>query len=160
MFCPRCATENKPEQRYCRHCGLALPAVRLAIEGHVDEAIKKYKNSEDAFGCAFMLLLIGGVSAGISVYFNAWPIAIIGGALGFLLSLILIGVAMSRIGKANKLLSPQEKKNEQDAPALNQAAHAAGAPLPPAPITEELKARPLRPLSVIEDTTLKLKRPE
>ena len=40
MFCPSCATENQPEQKYCRRCGQPLTGVHLALEGRVDEAIK------------------------------------------------------------------------------------------------------------------------
>lgn len=160
MFCPRCATENKLEQRYCRQCGLTLPAVRLALEGQIDEAIKKYKKSESAFDWAFVVLLIGGVNAAINAFFHAWPVAIISGALGFVFGIILILVAMSRMGKASKLLNPPEKKDEPANLALNQPEHAANAALPPAPVTEELKRRPARPPSVVENTTMKLKQPE
>jgi zinc ribbon protein len=40
MFCPNCGSENDQQKSYCRHCGLPLAAVRLAVDGRVDEAIK------------------------------------------------------------------------------------------------------------------------
>lgn len=39
MFCPHCGSENKLE-KYCRQCGLSLTAVRLALDGRIDEARK------------------------------------------------------------------------------------------------------------------------
>ena|SRR5438128_324129 len=46
MFCPRCATENQPEQKYCRRCGQPLTGVQLALEGRVDEAVKTLRIGE------------------------------------------------------------------------------------------------------------------
>ena len=40
MFCPQCAAENETDKSFCRRCGQPLAAVRLALEGRVDEAIK------------------------------------------------------------------------------------------------------------------------
>jgi uncharacterized membrane protein YvbJ len=40
MFCPQCGSENNLEKGYCRQCGLSLTAVRLALDGRVQEAIK------------------------------------------------------------------------------------------------------------------------
>ena len=159
MFCPRCATENKKEQRYCRQCGLTLPAIRLALEGRVDEAIQKYKKSEGALDWGFIILLIGGLNAGANAFFRAWPPAIFSGVIGFVVGITLILVGLSRMGQASKLLNPPEKKVEPDTQELNQPGHANSA-LPPAPITEELKQTPARPLSVVENTTLELKQPK
>ena len=33
MFCPRCSSQNRLEQKFCRSCGLSLSSVRLAVEG-------------------------------------------------------------------------------------------------------------------------------
>lgn len=46
MFCPRCGTENDLERSYCRTCGQTLSSVRLALEGHVDEAITTLRNEQ------------------------------------------------------------------------------------------------------------------
>lgn len=159
MFCPRCATENKKEQRYCRQCGVTLPAIRLALEGRVDEAIQKYKKCESVLDWGFVILLIGGVNAGINAFFRAWPAAILSGTLGFVVGTILILIGLSRLGRASKILNPPEKKVEPDIPALDQSAHVEAA-LPPAPITEELLQAPARPPSVVENTTLELKQRE
>lgn len=155
MFCPRCATENKPEQRYCRQCGLTLPSVKLALEGHVDEAIEKLKKSKTALEWGFIILIIGLLNAGINVLLHAWQSAIFSGVIGLLAGKVLILIALLRIWRADKLLNLTGKKIEPAALAGPEPAEAA---LPPAPITEELKRAPSRPASVVEQTTLKLKR--
>jgi hypothetical protein len=58
MFCPRCATENQPEQKYCRRCGQPLAGVHLALEGRVDEAIKTLRIGEKSPRVKFVLLAI------------------------------------------------------------------------------------------------------
>ena len=157
MFCPRCSTENKTEQHYCRQCGLPLPAVRLALEGHVDEAVEKLKKSKTALEWGFIIVLLGLLNAGINVLLHAWQSAIFSGAVGLLVGKTLILIALLRIWRANKLLNPPENKVEPETSALNQPERA-GAALPPAPITEELKRTPSPPVSVVENTTIKLKR--
>jgi len=48
MFCPECGSENDVE-RYCRRCGKSLSAVRLALDGRIDEAIKIVQGEEGNF---------------------------------------------------------------------------------------------------------------
>jgi hypothetical protein len=157
MFCPRCATENRKEQRYCRQCGLTLTSIRLALDGQVDEAIQKYKKSESTLDWGFIILLIGGLNAGINAFLHAWPVVIFSGVMGFVVGITLILIGLSRMGYAGKILNPPEKKIEPDAHALNHSEYAATS-LPPAPVTEELKETPAPPASVVENTTIKLKR--
>jgi hypothetical protein len=158
MFCPRCATENKQEeqQRYCRHCGLTLAAVRLALEGQVDEAIRQYKRSANALDWGFLVLLISGLSVGTNALFRFWPAVIFVGTIGFVLGITLLLIGLSRMGRADKVLAALGKKAEKDAPALDQSEQS-NAVLPPAPITAELRQTPARPPSVVENTTLELK---
>lgn len=157
MFCPRCGTENKLEQHYCRQCGLTLPAVKLALEGDVDEAVGSLKKSKTALEWGLIIVVLGLLNAGINAFFHAWQSAIFSGAVGLLVGKALILIAMLRIWRANKLLNPPEKKVEPEASALNQSEYANSA-LPPAPTTEELSPVPARPASVVESTTIKLKR--
>jgi hypothetical protein len=145
------------EQHYCRQCGLTLPAVKLALDGQVDEAIQKYKKSETALDWGFVILLIGALNAGINSFFHAWQPAIFSGVIGFVVGITLILIGLSRMGKANKLLNPPEKKVEPETPVINQSDYAA-ATLPPAPITEEIRRTPAPQPSVTENTTIKLKR--
>ena len=46
MFCPRCGTDNDSELSYCRTCGQELSSVRLALEGHVAQAITTLRNEQ------------------------------------------------------------------------------------------------------------------
>lgn len=157
MFCPRCATENKLEQRYCRQCGLTLPAVKLALEGDVDKAVGNLKKSKTALEWGLIIVFLGMLNAGINALFHAWQPAIFSGVIGLLIGKALILFAMLRIWRANKLLSPPEKKVEPETPAINQSDYDANA-LPPAPITEEIRQTPAPLHSVVENTTIKLKR--
>jgi hypothetical protein len=56
MFCPRCGAQNKPEQKFCRNCGLALSSVRLALDGKIEEAAAELKRSSDNLGPAVWTL--------------------------------------------------------------------------------------------------------
>ncbi len=58
MYCPRCATENTSQQRYCRQCGLALLGVHLSLEGRTDEAIAKLKKGTNTLSGALLALVI------------------------------------------------------------------------------------------------------
>lgn len=155
MFCPRCATENQKEQRYCRQCGLTLPSVKLALEGHVDEAIEKLKKSKTALEWGFIILIIGLLNAGINLLLHAWQSAIFSGVIGLLVGKVLILIALLRIWRADKLLNLTEKKDEQKVLAQPERDESA---LPPAPITEELRRTPAPAPSVVENTTIKLNR--
>ena len=155
MFCPRCATENKLEQRYCRQCGLPLPAVKLALEGDVDEALGNLKKSKTALEWGLLIVLLGLLNAGINAFFRSWQSAIFSGVVGLLIGKALILFAMLRIWRANKLLNPPEKKGELAFPQSQDMDVA----LPPAPITEELRETRARSFSIVENTTVKLKPP-
>jgi hypothetical protein len=147
------------EQHYCRQCGLTLPAVKLALEGHVDEAIGNLKKSKTMLEWGLIIVALGLLNAGVNAFLHAWQSAIFSGAVGFLIGKTLILIAMLRIWRANKLLNPPEEKGESQSPVLTQSEQA-GASLPPAPITEELRRTPARSYSVIENTTIKLNRPQ
>ncbi|HEX8845694.1 MAG TPA: zinc-ribbon domain-containing protein [Pyrinomonadaceae bacterium] len=157
MFCPQCATENQKEQRYCRQCGVPLTAVRLAVEGRVEEALKRYKKSENLISWGLILASIGLVNAGINAFLHAWQSAVFSAGFGLVLGITLIVWGLNRLGNASKLLTPPEKDETKTSPVLAQSENAA---LPPAPITEELISRPARPPSVVENTTIKLKPPQ
>jgi uncharacterized membrane protein YvbJ len=68
MFCPQCGSENNIEKKYCRQCGFSLSAVRLALDGRTDEAIKTIAGDEKRWqyrlriGVAGVLILIAIVT--------------------------------------------------------------------------------------------------
>jgi uncharacterized membrane protein YvbJ len=59
MFCPKCAAENDVDKSYCRQCGQPLAAVRLALEGRVDEAIKTVAGDKMLSGYRFRIGVAG-----------------------------------------------------------------------------------------------------
>lgn len=77
MFCPLCGSENNSEKNYCRQCGLPLSAVRLAVDGRVDEAIKTVEGDQKLTGYRFRI--------GIASFLILVAIATIftGGRIGF-----------------------------------------------------------------------------
>ena len=99
MFCPSCATENQPEQKYCRRCGQPLAGVHLALEGRVDEAIKTLRIGEKTSRAKFFLLaaalllvvpwIVGMLKSGAPLVFLLLP------AWGLLFGL-LIGLSRDR----------------------------------------------------------------
>ena len=61
MFCPQCGAENEKDKSYCRRCGQSLAAVRLALEGRVDEAIKTVEGDKKLSGYRLRVALAGVV---------------------------------------------------------------------------------------------------
>ena len=65
MFCPQCGSENDVNKRYCRSCGQELSAVRLALDGRVEAAIKMSEGERRQtphrirVGLAIFLIAIG-----------------------------------------------------------------------------------------------------
>ena len=64
MFCPECGIENDVDKSYCRRCGKALAAVRLALDGRIDQAIKLVKKDQSKIYysvrigvCVFLVLV-------------------------------------------------------------------------------------------------------
>ena len=92
MFCPQCGASNERDQKFCRQCGQALTAVRLATEGRVDEALEKLKKGADSLAAGAINLAIFSSFAFVvtllATIFDApqgpWPILniVIGLAIG------------------------------------------------------------------------------
>ena len=81
---------------------------------------------------------------------------ILAGVTGFLVGITLILIGLTRMGHAGKILNPPDKKVEPEAlPAQSESTNSA---LPRAPITEELRESLTTPPSVVENTTIRLKR--
>lgn len=153
MFCPQCGAEEHPDQNYCRQCKLALSAVRLAMEGRVDEALKKLKEGESTlrkgfiiFGILILATIIAAIRSGpfeiavwpLTFQITHWWVALICSIL-FGIPVILVGLA--RLLHAKRLLDPRHQKNSL---AVGGTGHE-GKPLHSAPRT------------LTENTTLELK---
>jgi hypothetical protein len=158
MFCARCAAQNKPEQKFCRNCGLSLQSVRLALEGKIDEAAAELKRSSDNLGPAVGTLGFFILAALINFFLWDWGV-LINLILGVL---ITIGWFRKGFKQMESVLKTLEGKEQPSAtPALaaqDQSSQADSQPessLPPVPDTD-----PLMPGSIAEHTTLGLKQPE
>ncbi len=156
MFCPRCATENHAEQRFCRRCGLAMPAVRLALEAHMDEALPLMRRGQAVLEWSTLALFIGLLNGFINAYIGAWSSAAFSVVVALLISLVLLVVGKKKIRRANRLMQPSP---QQSAPAAldDGAAHSAASVLPEASEQDAPQAVPPQSASVADDTTLKLR---
>jgi hypothetical protein len=142
MFCPKCGAENDSAQGFCRRCGLSLPAVRLASEGRVEEALAGLGKGSGNLSGGALILVIGLLNALANGYFAAWQSALVSALAGAGVGVPLIAAGMLRVRRAKRLLDPKEERKT-----LDDAAPAAALP--------EAAARE----SVTEHTTLKLDPP-
>ena len=157
MFCPRCSAGNKLEQKYCRQCGLPLPAVRLALEGQVGEATAEIKKDYDLLSGGAVTLAIFILVAFVNFFLSSeknWAV-IFNLVLGLLIAAPMIYKGLARLERSIKLIEPQGAPLR---PSVNQAAP--HTPLPAVPDTDPLALRPSAPGSVAEHTTLDLKQSE
>ena len=161
MFCPRCAAQNKPEQKFCRNCGLSLPSVRLALEGKVDEAAATIAKDVDHLVGGAVTFGIFALIALISAFFDR-GYAVINLTLGFLIAGPIFYRGLKRAQRAIELIAPSEASQKQikespGALAL-EAADESSVALPAVPDTGKMEHAPAQS-SVTEHTTFELKHP-
>ncbi len=161
MFCPRCAAQNKSEQKFCRNCGLSLPSIRLALEGKVDEAAATIVKDVDRLAAGAVTFGIFALIALISAFFDR-GYAIINLTLGFLIAGPIFFSGLKRTEKAIKLIapkdSPQKQTNESPGTPALEAADESAVALPAVPDTGKMAHEPAQS-SVTEHTTFELKHP-
>ena len=151
MFCPKCGTQNRIEQKYCRSCRHELTAHVAALEGRVDDA-SNYLNKGSMF-VAIGLIVVG--IAKLNILANFFLRADKFGVILNILILLLIAVplitfGLIRISHAKRALAPKERSGEEAITAANRDQ------LPVAANTDRSISIP----SVTEHTTLELKEPE
>lgn len=149
MYCPKCGVENESGQGFCRRCGLSLRAVRLAAEGRVEEALAKLSKGAGSISGGALIFVIGLLNALVNGYFAAWQSAVFSALVGSAVGVPLVAAGLARVGRAKRLLSPEEDSKElagagRETPALRGAT------------TDALDPGPSAPGSVTEHTTLKL----
>ena len=149
MFCPKCAAENDVDKGYCRQCGQPLAAVRLALEGRIDEAIKTVEGDRKLTGYRFRI----GI-AGLVILASILTI-LTGFQIGFAniqsASAVLILVALflwhlsQKYHRVARLLDPEDQSLT---PKLTSSARE----------ENQLRVGAVAPDSITEQSTLELKR--
>lgn len=159
MFCPKCGTNNNPEQKYCRQCGQQLTATRIALEGGFDNALDKLKKGENALSSGVVTFMIFFFVAIVSVILSSldrspnFATPFINIALGIIFGFPAIVIGLLRIRKANALLNGETPtKNLPQGPAQAQ--------LPQARPTDPALSSHHTPASVTEHTTINLNPPD
>ncbi len=159
MFCPKCGTNNNPEQKYCRQCGQQLTATRVALEGGFDQALDKLKKGENALSSGVVTFAIFFCIAIVSIFLGSldrspnYVSALINLALGILFGFPAIVIGLLRIRRANTLLGgeaqPKALPSGQEVVQLRQA-----------PPTDPALSSHHIPTSVTEHTTINLNPPD
>ncbi len=149
MYCPRCATENRVEQKYCRNCGLSLMSVRLALEGAVDESAGRIAKDVDRLASGAVTLVVFALIALATCFFSEVSAAI-NLVLGLLIGGPMIWRGMRGATRAAARLAAGAPAPGLEAPRTNAAA------LPAVPDTDRIAA-PAAPIA--EHTTYELKPP-
>ncbi len=158
MFCPRCGAENGSAQAFCRRCGLSLHAVRLASEGRVEDALARLKKGSGNLSGGALILIIALLNALANGYFAAWQSALISVLAGSAVGVPLIAAGMVRVGRAKRLLNPEDEPKTlaggDPKPSLPEASAATTSGME-SETSHEASARD----SVTEHTTLRLNPP-
>jgi hypothetical protein len=107
MFCPRCGAQNKTEQKFCRNCGASLTAVRLAIEGKVDEVAATLEKDIERIANGAITLVIFALIALIASFISAGN-AVVNLILGLSIGGTLLYKGFKRANRTVKLITPTE----------------------------------------------------
>ncbi|MBX3280245.1 MAG: zinc ribbon domain-containing protein [Acidobacteria bacterium] len=163
MYCPRCGMENRSEQKYCRGCGLALPGVRLAMEGRLAPGVDLLKKDYDYLAGGVVTLFIFALVALASFFFDSsknWSV-FVNLVLGLLISGPIIYRGLKRVEAAIKRVDPAHTAEIQTTaePAHLPAAAPAAAPdTDPLAVPSTPRSSPVSvPASVTEDETQPLR---
>lgn len=149
MYCPDCATLNDTPTRYCRKCGRSLIGVQLALDGSVENAIAKFKKSEDLLGVGllvFALIMLGALLVLFSEGPRTFSFIVI---FGLIVCLPIVLTGLIKVDRVRQLLEQDaEPKTIGPANKTNNAL--------PARTTDPLEIVPELRGSVTDRTTLHL----
>ena len=150
MYCPDCGTTNEAQPRYCRQCGRALAGVQFALDGRVDEAISKFKKSEDLLGMGLLIFAMFMATALFMLFFAGGPRPF---SFAVLLALIvcfpIVLTGLIKVDRVRRLLeaNADRKQIEPNHQVVNAL---------PARTTDPLEITPEFKGSVTDRTTLHL----
>lgn len=157
MFCPKCATQNTVEQKYCRGCGHQLAGHRAALEGDYDDAMANLKKGSTFISLGLVVGAICKLNILASWFLGADKLGIIINTLvALLVAVPLITIGIIRLSAARRVLSPNDQSSGEHAGQSKQAAIESPAALE----TDRSIRSPGIRASVTEHTTLELKAPE
>ncbi|HEX6733152.1 MAG TPA: zinc ribbon domain-containing protein [Pyrinomonadaceae bacterium] len=162
MFCPQCATENDSQQGYCRKCGLPLAGARLALERHLDQTLAEFEGSRVSFRRARTFMIGALIWAVFSALFfltgAAFTRELLPLVIGVYMFLSLASVfevkGLKRFNRAYRQLTGNAGST---GPVLGKSGRDTAA-LPEGSTADEIVAPVRIPISVVEQTTLDLKR--
>lgn len=160
MFCPRCGTQNKDEQKFCRGCGQPLSAMQMAMEGRLEETLQTLtKNFEKLTSGAVTLIIFASIALAACV-FSPFT-AVINLALGLIIGAPLVFIGAKQLQTAIKQLEPKERAKSlpKSEPAGFVLPEPEPAKLTAVPDTDPLIVNAV-PSSIVEHTTFQLKQPK
>jgi hypothetical protein len=143
MYCPKCATQNLEEARYCRSCGVNLSLVPQALSGQLPETpssphdVWKHRKSEPSMAEGIQKLFMG-----VGFLLVAIVLGIIGRGRGWWYWLLipafgLLGKGVADVTVAKQRLSnPPQPQVEPSHDTNSVRAADTGELLPPTSVTE------------------------
>lgn len=151
MFCPKCGMQNLSEAQYCRGCGHALAAHRMALAGKVADATTHLRKGSEFVGAGLLVLGICKLNLLLNYFLGGDKFGVIINLLILLLVAVpLIAFGIVRLTRAKRALGSQSPRDD------TAMAEADTTQLAAAPTTGGIIEMP----SVTEHTTLELKQPE
>lgn len=149
MYCPDCATLNDTPTRYCRKCGRSLIGVQLALDGSVEDAIAKFKKSEDLLGIGLLVFALIMLGALLMLFFDGPRTFSFIVIFGLIVCLPIVLTGLIEVDRVGRLL--EGSADPKPIGPANQTDKAL-----PARTTDPLEIRPEFQGSVTDRTTLHL----
>jgi hypothetical protein len=111
MFCPKCASQNSDETKYCRGCGADLSGVLTAIEGRAPDVSALDERHIDLFSSGLRGVLIGSGFFLVSVLAIALSLKLaVLTFFGLAFASFFIGTGVARLVQARALRRLRQPK--------------------------------------------------
>jgi hypothetical protein len=158
MYCPKCATENTDNAKFCRTCGTDLEAVALLLTNKLPLPgpwFEKYGESKHKVIMGAILLaaalLIGGIPAlfieELFLWVMLWTVF-----FGWIAGWGIVSLA-SGVGEMVKSKTMLRKLKQDRGLTPTEPSELASAAYEPRMLEDATRAKPHSPLSVTERTT-------
>lgn len=114
MYCPDCATWNDQQTRYCRQCGCSLAGVQLALDVRIDDAIAKFKKSENLLGLGLLVFTLCMLGAFVMLFVGRGPIPFVLAVIfALLVSVPLMLTGFIKIDRVRRLLDATKAESKK-----------------------------------------------